>query len=169
MLAVPLEILVRVQALSQLAVTGKPMRRCIIVPALSGLGEGLAGRDVLVPSRASDSCGGPCAMHTDTVVRYTVFPPTYWYGLNMHCIKKQCDLAELCFRGCTALDLHLSRVRTGVAAMRQDCNYHLDTTKLWRKRGKKHTKQIYKNKICGLSYGNLGISQFEICSVYCFH
>jgi hypothetical protein len=29
------------------------------MPASSGLGEGLAGRDVLVPSRSSDSYGGP--------------------------------------------------------------------------------------------------------------
>jgi hypothetical protein len=37
-----------------------------------------------------------------------------------------------------ALDLHLSRVRTGVAAMGQGCNYQLDTTELGRKRkGKK--------------------------------
>ena len=33
-----------------------------------------------------------------------------------------------------ALDLCLSRVRTGVAAMGQDCNYELDITKLGRKR-----------------------------------
>ena len=34
-----------------------------------------------------------------------------------------------------ALDLRLSRVHTGVAAMRQDCNYcQLDTTKLGRKK-----------------------------------
>ena len=32
-----------------------------------------------------------------------------------------------------ALDLHLSRVRTALAAMRQDCNYNqLDTTKMGR-------------------------------------
>jgi hypothetical protein len=37
-----------------------------------------------------------------------------------------------------ALDLRFSRVRTGVAAMRQDCNYyHLDTTNLGRKKGVK--------------------------------
>ena len=45
-----------------------------------GLGEGLAGRDVLVPSRTSDSCGGPGAMQTDTVASCTVFPPTHWCG-----------------------------------------------------------------------------------------
>ena len=35
----------------------------------------------------------------------------------------------LCFRVRTALDLRLSRVRGGVAVMRQDYNYQLDTTK----------------------------------------
>jgi hypothetical protein len=40
-------------------VTGRPMRRRIIGPAPSGLGEGLAGRDFLVTSRSIDSCGGP--------------------------------------------------------------------------------------------------------------
>jgi hypothetical protein len=41
-------------------------------------------------------------------------------GLSRHCVKRQCGLAELCFGGRTALDLHLSRVRKGVAAMGQD-------------------------------------------------
>jgi hypothetical protein len=109
------------------------MGRSTIGPALSGLGEGLAGRDILVPSRTSDSCGGPGAVHTDTVVRCTVFPPTHWF--SGHCVKKQCGLVGLCFGGHTALDFRVSRVRTGVAAMRQDCNYQLDTTKLGRKRG----------------------------------
>ena len=45
-------------------------------------------------------------------------------------VKKQCGLAGLCFRGRMALDLRLSRVRTDVAAMGQDCNYQLG-----RKRG----------------------------------
>jgi hypothetical protein len=35
------------------AVTGRPMTRRTIVPALSELGEGLAGQDVLVPSHDS--------------------------------------------------------------------------------------------------------------------
>ena len=34
-----------------------------------------------------------------------------------------------------ALDLRLSRVRTGVAAMGEECNYQLDIMKLWRKKG----------------------------------
>ena len=59
-LAVALEIMVRVQALSQPAATrSAAMGRRTINPALPELGEGLAGRDILVPSRSSDSCGGP--------------------------------------------------------------------------------------------------------------
>ena len=46
-------------------------------PASSRSGEGLAGRDVLVPSLSSDSCGGPGVY---TVARCTVFPPTQWCG-----------------------------------------------------------------------------------------
>ena len=38
------------------ATTRRPIRWCTICPAW--LGEGFAGRDVLVPSRSSDSCGG---------------------------------------------------------------------------------------------------------------
>ena len=42
-------------------------------------------------------------------------------GLSCHCVKKQCGLAGLCFGGCKALDLRLSRVRTGVTTMGHDC------------------------------------------------
>uniref|UniRef100_A0A674E0G6 Eukaryotic translation initiation factor 4Ba n=1 Tax=Salmo trutta TaxID=8032 RepID=A0A674E0G6_SALTR len=112
----------------------QPMGRRSIGPASSGLGERLAARDVLVPSRTSDFCGGPGAVHADTVARCTVFPPTHWCSwlprLSGHC------MVVLCFGGRMALDLRLSRVRTGVAAMRQDSNYQLDTTKLGRKPGK---------------------------------
>ena len=52
---------VRSQAVSQLAVTRRPMRRRTIGPASSGLGEGLASQEFLVPSRSSDSCGRPGA------------------------------------------------------------------------------------------------------------
>ena len=56
-------------------------------------------------------------------------------GLSEHCVKKQCGLAGSCVGGSAALDLWLSRVRTGVAAMGQDRNYHLDIPKLGTKRG----------------------------------
>ena len=43
-----------------------------------------------------------------------------------------------------ALDLRLSRVHMGVAAMRQDCNYYqLDTMKLGRKNGKNKLNKSY--------------------------
>ena len=53
--------------------------------------------------------------------------------LSGHCVKKQCGMVGLCFGGRIALEL---RLRMGVAAMKQDCNYQLDTMKLGRKRGK---------------------------------
>jgi hypothetical protein len=46
-------------------------------PSVVRVVEGLAGRDVQVPSCTSDSYGGPGAVHADTVARCTVFPPTY--------------------------------------------------------------------------------------------
>jgi hypothetical protein len=85
-------------------------------------------REVLVPFCSSDSCGRPGAA---TLTRL----PGVWCFLQLiheagfgikHCVKKQCGLKGLCFRGHTAPDLRLSRVRTGVAAMGQDCNNQLD-------------------------------------------
>ena len=144
MLAVPLEFLG--SSPGSVAV-GRDRGRRTTGPASSGLGEGLAGKNVLVPSRTSDSCGGPGTVHSDMVTRCTVFPLTHWCRLSEHCVKKQCGLGGLCFGGRLALDLHLFRVRMGVAAMRQDCNYQLDTTKLGRKRGKSFTKiKINKDK-----------------------
>ena len=49
-------------------------------PSVVRVREGLAGRDILVSSRTSDSCGGPGAVHADQVARCTVFPPTHWCG-----------------------------------------------------------------------------------------
>jgi hypothetical protein len=100
------------------------MGRRTIGPASSGLGEGLAGKDVLVPSRTSDSCGGPGAVHTDTVASCTVFPPTHWCGWLLG-VKKQCGLVGLCWVGlcCVSGDARLSTVSSPygrVAAMRQD-------------------------------------------------
>ena len=95
--------------------------------------EGLAGRDILVSSCTSDSCGGPgavranqgCQVHgvSDTLVRLAS-------GLDARCVKKQCGLVGLCIGGSMTFNLRLSRARTGVVAMRQDSNYkQLDTTK----------------------------------------
>ena len=65
------------------------------------------------------SCDRTGTVNADQVARCTVFPPTHWCG----CGKKQRDLVGLCFGGRMALDLRLSRARTGVVAMRQDSNY----------------------------------------------
>ena len=59
-------------------------------------------------------------------------------GVSGRCVKKQCGLAGLSFGGRTARDLRLSRVRRGVAAMGQDYDYQLDSTKL----GKKSIKRV---------------------------
>ena len=96
-------------------------------PSVVRVREGLAGRDILVSSRSSDSCGGPGAVRanqggqvhgvsSDTLVRLAS-------GLEARCVKKQCGLVGLCFGGRMAFDLRLSRARTGVVAMRQDSNY----------------------------------------------
>ena len=53
-----LQIRVRSRAVSPPAAPRSTMRRHTIGPASSGLGEGLAGRDVLVPLPSSNSCGG---------------------------------------------------------------------------------------------------------------
>jgi hypothetical protein len=105
-----------------------------ICPASSGLGVVLAGRDVLVPSGTSDSCGGPGALHADTVARCTVLSPTHWYGLSGHCGHLR-----------TALDLRLSRVRTRVAAMRQNCNYQQESTKIGEKKRLKKKEREREN------------------------
>ena len=65
-------------------------------PSVARVTEGLVGRDILVSSRTSDSCGGPGAVHanqgrqvhgvsSDTLVRLAS-------GLDAHCVKKQCGL-----------------------------------------------------------------------------
>jgi hypothetical protein len=65
-------------------------------PSVIRIREGLAGRDILVSSRTSDSCGGPGAVHanqgcqvhgvsSDTLVRLAS-------GLDARCVKKQCSL-----------------------------------------------------------------------------
>ena len=93
-------------------------------PSVVRVREGLDGRDILVSSRTSDSCGGPstvlanqgCQVHgvsSDTLV---------WLapGLDTRCVKKQCGLVGLCIGGRMTFNLRLSRARLGVAAMRQD-------------------------------------------------
>ena len=125
-LAVSLQILIQFQAVSQPAWTWRPMRWCTICPAPSGLGEGLIARDVLVSSRSNDFCGGPGSSTLTWSPGVRCF---FWHigaaGFRGHCVKKQCGLVGSCFGGRKALDLRLSRVRIGVAAMWQNCNYQL--------------------------------------------
>jgi hypothetical protein len=49
-------------------------------PSVVRVRESLAGRDIIVSSRTSDSCGGPGVVHANQVARCTVFPPTRWCG-----------------------------------------------------------------------------------------
>jgi hypothetical protein len=94
---------------------------CTIGSASSGLGEGSASRDVIVPLHSSDSLWRAGRMHADISRRlYSVHSNILLQltsRLSKQCVKKQCSLAGWCFRGRMALDHHLSRVRTGVAAM----------------------------------------------------
>ena len=78
-LAVPLEILGSSPG-SVVAGRDRETHGMAHNPASSELGEGLAGREVLVPPCTSDSCGSPGAVHANMVARCTVFPPTHWCG-----------------------------------------------------------------------------------------
>jgi hypothetical protein len=89
-------------------------------PSIVWVREGLAGSDILVSSRTSDSCGGPGAVQADQVARCTVFPPTHWCGWLdgwswicvvssssaawLGCVSEEARLlVGLCFGGHTAL------------------------------------------------------------------
>ena len=78
-------------------------------PSVIRVREGLAGRDILVSLRTSDSCGRPGAVHanqshqvhgvsSNTLVRLAS-------GLDACCVKKQCVLVGLCFGGSRPLPL----------------------------------------------------------------
>jgi hypothetical protein len=94
------------------------MRQRTIGPALSGLGEGLAGRDVLalatsVVGRAqcmlTQSPGVRCSLRHIDVAGFRV---------KWALCQEAARLSWIVFR--RTYELHLSRVRTGVAVMRQD-------------------------------------------------
>ena len=96
-------------------------------PSVARVRECLAGRDILVSSRTSDSCGGLGAVHasqgrqvhsvsSDTLVRLAS-------GLDGRWVKKQCGLVGWGVGGRMTFNLRLSRARTGVVAMRQDSSY----------------------------------------------
>ena len=106
------------------------MGRHTIGPALSGLGEGLAGRDVLVSSLTGNSCGGLGAVYGCQV--YSVFSDTLVQlasGFSGHCVKKQCGLVGLC---CVSKDAQLSTCASPESVWemqrRDKTNYQLDTT-----------------------------------------
>ena len=96
-------------------------------PSVVRVREDLAGREILVSSRTSNSCGGPgavrtnqgCQVHSvssDTLVRLAS-------GLDARYVKKQCGLVGLCIGGRITFNLRLSRARMGGVAMRQDSSY----------------------------------------------
>jgi hypothetical protein len=110
MLEVSLQTRVWSRAVSQLAVT---LKRQVIGPALSGLGEGLAGWDFLVPSRRAGHLRADFGHQLDSVSSDTLVQLSS--ELSERCVKKQCSSA-----GSMALDLRLSRVFRGVVAMGKD-------------------------------------------------
>ena len=87
-------------------VTGRDWEVCGAThnwPSVARVREGLVGRDVLVSSRTSDSCGGTgavranqgCQVHgvsSGTLVRLAS-------GLDVRCVKKQCG-----WLGCVSED-----------------------------------------------------------------
>jgi hypothetical protein len=76
-------------------------------PSVARVREGFAGRDILVSSRTSHSCGGPGTVHADQVARCTVFPPTHWCGWlpGWMCVVSRSSAARL---GCVSEDAWLS-------------------------------------------------------------
>ena len=74
-------------------------------PSVVWVRKGLVGRDILVSSRTSDSCGR--LVHADQVTRCTVFRPTHWCGWlpGWMCIVSRSSVAWL---GCVSEDAWLS-------------------------------------------------------------
>ena len=72
----------------------------------------LAGRPCL-PLLDHVTCKQLYGVSSDILVRLTS-------GLSEQYVKKQCGLTGSCFGGRMALDLGLSQIRKGVAAMGQD-------------------------------------------------
>ena len=97
------------------------------LPSVVRVREGLAGRDVLVSSRTSDSCGGLGAGRTNQGFQVHGVSSSALVrlasGLDALCVKKQCGLVGWCIGGRMTFNLRLSRARTGVVAMRQVGSY----------------------------------------------
>ena len=73
-------------------------------PSVVWVREGLAGRDILVSLRTSDSCGGLGAVHADQVARCTVFLPTHWLPGWMIAVLR----SSAAWLGCVSEDAWLS-------------------------------------------------------------
>jgi hypothetical protein len=76
-------------------------------PSVVRVRDGLAGRDILVSSRTSDSRGGPGAVRTNQVARCTVFPLTHWCSWLpdwMHAVLR----SSVAWFGCVLEDAWLS-------------------------------------------------------------
>ena len=87
-------------------------------PSVVRAREGLTGRDIVISSLTKNSCGGPGAVRANQGRQV--------HGVSSHTLvwlASGCGMVELCFEGRMALDLRLSRARTGVVRMRQDGNY----------------------------------------------
>ena len=90
-----------------------------IGPTSSELGESLAGRDVLVPSRTRDSCGGPGVMQADTTPGVQCFL-RHIDEAGFRVKRALCQKSSAAWLGCVSEDARLSRVHKGVAAKGQD-------------------------------------------------
>ena len=70
------------------------------------------------------------------VIKQVSNPVRLASGVDARCVKKQCGLVGLCIGGRMTFNLHLSRARTGVVAMRQDSSYYNNwIPRNWREKG----------------------------------
>ena len=76
-------------------------------PSVVWVREGLAGRDILVSSRTSDTCDRSGAVHTDQVARCTVFPPIHWCGWLLGWMRAV-SRSNAAWLGCVLEDAWLS-------------------------------------------------------------
>jgi hypothetical protein len=93
-------------------------------PSVIRVREGLAGREILVSSRTSDSCGGlranPSLPGARCFLRHI---GAAGFRVEWSCVKKQCGLVGLYIGGRMTFNLRFSRARKEVVAMRQDSSY----------------------------------------------
>ena len=85
-------------------------------PSVVRVREGLAGRDILVSSRTSDSCGEPGAVRANQGGQVHGVSSGAFVrlasGLDVRCVKKQCGLVGLCIGGRMSFNLRLSRAHS---------------------------------------------------------